>query len=114
LTNLNEFCHKKGIGFIHAGVLGLYAHCFTDFGEGHTIYDKDGKTPELLLVKGIRKPSEAKKELEILTKAAEKEMSIEKKKKKKLMDPACLKYPTIFIEGRTDLAEFDYVTLNEV
>jgi len=50
---MNEFCHNKGIGFIHAGVLGLYAHCFLDFGEKHQITDKDGQAVKLSLVAHI-------------------------------------------------------------
>ncbi len=53
LTNLNEFCHNKGIGFISAGVLGLYANCFVDFGESHQINDKDGQAVKISLVSHI-------------------------------------------------------------
>ena len=42
IIKLNEYCHKKNIGFIYGGAAGLYTYCFVDFGEKHTISDKDG------------------------------------------------------------------------
>jgi ubiquitin-activating enzyme E1 len=39
----NDFCRKNGIAFIYAGSLGLYGFTFVDFGDKHTIIDKDGE-----------------------------------------------------------------------
>ena len=43
LKKLGEFCHKKKIGFVVTGGLGLYGYCFVDFGEKHKITDKNGE-----------------------------------------------------------------------
>jgi molybdopterin/thiamine biosynthesis adenylyltransferase len=105
LTNLNEFCHRNGIGFIHAGVLGLYAHCFSDFGEEHTIYGKQGKM-ERNLIECIMKPkvarlekiqSDKKIQLESDLHEMSIEMEVPKKKQKKFLDHACLNHPTVFL-----------------
>jgi ubiquitin-activating enzyme E1 len=42
LVNLNKAFHKKNLGFILAGNLGLYGYTFVDFGESHRIFDGTG------------------------------------------------------------------------
>lgn len=53
LIQWNEFCHNKGIGFIYSGNLGLYGFAFVDFGDSHTILDKDGQEVKSAIVSHI-------------------------------------------------------------
>ena len=43
IKQLNEYCHLHKKGFIYGSALGLYSNCFVDFGDDHTIVDRDGE-----------------------------------------------------------------------
>ncbi len=53
LLGMNKFCRENGIGFIYTGSLGLYGFCFVDFGDEHTIVDKNGENALHCLITGI-------------------------------------------------------------
>ncbi|KAL4459504.1 hypothetical protein ABPG74_018117 [Tetrahymena malaccensis] len=49
----NKMCRAKNIGFIYAGLLGLYGFCFVDFGEDHKILDPNGEEPKQAIISSI-------------------------------------------------------------
>lgn len=55
LVNLNKAFHKKNLGFILAGNLGLYGYTFVDFGESHRIFDGTGEESKAIHIAGITK-----------------------------------------------------------
>jgi molybdopterin/thiamine biosynthesis adenylyltransferase len=40
---VNQFCRKRGIKFIVADCLGVFARVFDDFGEEFEVLDKNGE-----------------------------------------------------------------------
>jgi ubiquitin-activating enzyme E1 len=55
LIRLNNFCRaqKPAKAFIWTGSLGLFGHVFCDFGDSHTIFDKDGEECKSCVVNGV-------------------------------------------------------------
>eukprot|EP00808_Paulinella_micropora_P017451 g78565.t1 len=53
LKKWNAFCRKKGILFLHASVLGMYASVFADYGDKFTVRDQDGEPLRTLIVDDI-------------------------------------------------------------
>eukprot|EP00199_Chlamydomonas_sp_CCMP681_P000060 CAMPEP_0119109006 /NCGR_PEP_ID=MMETSP1180-20130426/16736_1 /TAXON_ID=3052 ORGANISM="Chlamydomonas cf sp, Strain CCMP681" /NCGR_SAMPLE_ID=MMETSP1180 /ASSEMBLY_ACC=CAM_ASM_000741 /LENGTH=1022 /DNA_ID=CAMNT_0007094699 /DNA_START=109 /DNA_END=3180 /DNA_ORIENTATION=- len=50
---VDEICHKHGIPFVHAQLLGAFASVFTDFGEDFTVIDVDGEDPHAGIVASV-------------------------------------------------------------
>lgn len=55
LIHYNEMCRQKKIGFIYAGLLGLYSYIFVDFGYQFEISDTNGENINSALITGILK-----------------------------------------------------------
>ena len=55
LTNLNNLCRAKRVGFIYAGNLGLYGFTFVDFGDSHNVHDLNGEEVKSAILVGITK-----------------------------------------------------------
>lgn len=52
LLDLNQFCRsrEKPIGFLYAGILGLYGFTFVDHGPKFTVVDKDGEDTKTSII----------------------------------------------------------------
>ena len=53
IIQLNDFCRKNNIKFIYGAVLGLGGFIFSDFGNNHIIFDKNGIEPRKYFCKNI-------------------------------------------------------------
>lgn len=60
LIKINNFCRsqEKPIGFIFTGILGLFGFTFVDFGNNHTVFDKNGENCVVNLVTHITNEKE--------------------------------------------------------
>lgn len=50
LIEINQFCRSNHIGFIYAGILGLYGFTFVDFGDKFYSFDVNGEEPRNSLI----------------------------------------------------------------
>lgn len=53
LVRINTFCRENKKGFIYSGLLGLYGFGFVDFGNHHSVFDKDGEEPRNAIVVNV-------------------------------------------------------------
>jgi len=85
LAEINDFCHKKGIKFIHVTLFALTISIFSDFAEDHEIYDPNGETERSFVVDKVEivpKPFQNIKDLLLFTGMDEKKYSQLKYKEK--------------------------------
>ena len=54
IIKINEFCRKKNIKFIYGAALGLSGFIFSDFGNNHIIFDKNGIEPQKYFCQDIK------------------------------------------------------------
>ncbi|KDD76049.1 ThiF family protein, partial [Helicosporidium sp. ATCC 50920] len=50
---VDAFCHARDIAFVRAGVRGVFASVFCDFGRGFTVLDTDGEDPHSGIVASV-------------------------------------------------------------
>jgi len=55
----NAICHKAGVKFIMANIMGVFGQVFTDFGEEFIVADVDGEEPKTAIVTSISNEKEA-------------------------------------------------------
>lgn len=55
LMQINDFCRqqKPAKGFIWTGCLGLFGYVFVDYGDSHTIFDKNGEELQSRIIQAI-------------------------------------------------------------
>ena len=53
IVQIDNFCRSKNIKLIYGFCLGLVGYIFTDFGQNHIIFDKNGQEIKKFLVKSI-------------------------------------------------------------
>ena len=61
LVRMNNYCRKSSPvkGFIWTGTLGLFGYAFLDYGDAHTIFDKNGEELISCVVAGVTKEENA-------------------------------------------------------
>lgn len=59
LTEVNDFCHQNGVGFILSETLGLFGYAFLDYGDAHPINDHDGEVCKSFMVVSITNEEKA-------------------------------------------------------
>ena len=59
----NKFCRENKIGFIYAGLLGLYGYAFVDYGSEFIINDNNGEPLKNSIITGITQGENAVVEL---------------------------------------------------
>jgi ubiquitin-activating enzyme E1 len=59
ITEVNNFCHAKGVGFILSETLGALGYAFVDYGEKHGINDADGEQCKSFMVVSISNEKQA-------------------------------------------------------
>jgi len=59
IKRLNAYCHSNNKGFIYGSSLGLYTNCFVDFGEEHSVFDKNGTAIKQAFIMLITNEKEA-------------------------------------------------------
>ena len=60
IKQINQECHENNKGFIYTFSLGLTGFVFSDFGEKHTIYDKNGEEKGKFYISNITKEKKGK------------------------------------------------------
>lgn len=59
LYEVNDFCRENRVGFILSETLGLFGYAFVDYGNNHTITDKDGEFCKQFVIEHITSEEKA-------------------------------------------------------